>query len=128
MSSVQVRNLKIFCNTWIAPRRPARVGERPVKLRAPRFRLARETHAGKVLVRENLQVGEGLVVAQVAVELRQDVLDQPGFHQQGVDLAFGVEVVDVADFLHELGGPRVFGRGLEEIAAGPARRFFALPT
>ena len=55
-------------------------------------------HAGKILVRVDLQVGEGLVVAEVAVELRQDVLDQPGFHQQGVDLAFGLEVVDVADF------------------------------
>ena len=84
--------------------------------------------AGKVLVREDLQVGKGLVVAQIAIELRQDVLDQPRFHQQGIQLALRVQVVDVADFLHQPGGPQIFGRGLEKIAARPARRFFALPT
>ncbi len=36
MSSVQVRNLKIFCSTWIAPAQAAGAGERPVELRAPR--------------------------------------------------------------------------------------------
>ena len=62
MSSVQVRNLKIFCSTCIAPRSDAGAGKRPVELRAPRLRLPRDRHAGKILAGVNLQVGKGLVV------------------------------------------------------------------
>ena len=75
----------------------------------------------------DLQVRKGLVVAEVAIVLGQDVLDQPGFHQEGVDFAFGRQVVDVANFPHQLGRAGVFGCRLEEIAAGAARRFLALP-
>ena len=98
---------------------PARIGKRPVELGSARLRLARDSDARKILVREDFEVRKRLVVAQVAIELRQDVLDETGFHQQGVDFAIGVDVVDVADFQHELGGARVFGRRLEEIAARP---------
>jgi len=48
-------------------------------------------------VGRDLEIGEGLVVLEVAVEPRLDVLDQPALEQEGVDLAFGLEVVDVAD-------------------------------
>ena len=65
------------------------------------LRRAGEFHAGKILVGVDFQVGKGLVVAEVAVELGQDVLDEAGFHQQGIDLALGVEVVDVADLLDQ---------------------------
>ena len=78
-------------------------------------------------MRVDLKVRKGLVVAEVAVVLRQDVFDQPGFHQQGINLAFRQQVVDVADFLHEQRGAGVGGRRLEEVAARAARRFFALP-
>ena len=78
-------------------------------------------------MRVDFQVGKGLVVAEVAIVFRQDVLDQPGFHEEGVDVAFGQQVVDVADFLHQLGRAGVFGRRFEKVAAGAARRFLALP-
>ena len=105
----------------------AGIGERPVELRAAVAGRAGDFHAGKFLVRVDFQVGKGLVVAEVAIVFRQDVLDQPGFHQEGVDVAFRQQVVDVADFLHQLGRAGVFGGRLEKIAAGAARRFLALP-
>ena len=67
----------------------AGVGERPVELRAAVAGRAGDFHAGKFLVRVDFQVGKGLVVAEVAIVFRQDVLDQPGFHEEGVDVAFG---------------------------------------
>ena len=96
MSSVQVRNLKIFCSTCIAPRKLPALANGPYSFDAAGARLARELDAGKILARGDLQVRKRLVVLQILVVLRLDVLDQPGFHQQGVDFALGVEVVDVA--------------------------------
>ena len=66
MSSAQVRNLKIFCSTWIAPRRLAGAGERAVELHPAVARLAGDLDAREVLARRDLQVGERLVVLQVA--------------------------------------------------------------
>ncbi len=66
----------------------------------------------------DFQVGKGLVVTEVAIVFRQDVLDQAGFHEKGIDLAFGQQVVDVADFLDQLGGAGVFGRRFEKVTAG----------
>ncbi len=77
-------------------------------------------------MRVDFQVGKGLVVAQVAIIFRQDVLDQPGFHEERVDVAFGQQVVDVADFLHQLGGTRVFGGRLQKIAAGAGTEVLGL--
>ena len=111
--------------------RPAKLpwtGERPVKLRIAAFRLAGELHAGKILANVDFQVGERFAVAQIAVVLGENILDEPGFHQQGVDFALRFEKVDIADFPHESGRALIFGGRLEEIAARPARRFFALPT
>ena len=99
------------------PPQAAGIGERPVQLRAAVAGRAGDLHPGKLLVGVDLQVGKGLVVAEVAIVFRQDVLDQPGFHQQGVDVALGQEVVDVADFLHPGGRAGIFGRRLEKIAA-----------
>ena len=107
----------------------AGAGERPVELRAPLVRLAGELDAGKILAGGDLQVRKRLVVLQVLVVLGLDVLDQPGFDQQGVDLALGLEEVDVADLADQVGRAAILGGGLEKVAAGPrARRFLALPT
>ena len=108
-----------------APQRP-RVGKRPVKLHAPLLGRARDFDAGIILVGVDFQVGKGLVVAEVAVELGQQVFDQPGLHEQGVDLALGVEVVDVADFLDQPGGAGVFRGRLEEVAARAGAEVFRL--
>jgi dipeptidyl aminopeptidase/acylaminoacyl peptidase len=70
------------------PTQRPRAGERPVEFRAFRVRLAGEGDPRKILAGRDFQIWETLVVAQIAVELGLDVLDQPGFHQQGVDLAF----------------------------------------
>ncbi|MFZ8926405.1 MAG: DnaJ domain-containing protein, partial [Candidatus Nanopelagicales bacterium] len=50
-------------------------------------RLARELHPGKVFANEDLQVRKALVVLELLVVLGLDVLDEPGFHEQGVDFA-----------------------------------------
>src|SRR5262249_46133405 len=60
----------------------AGAGERPVELDALAARLAGELDAGEVLADADLQIREGLVVLQLDVETRLDVLDQPGLHQQ----------------------------------------------
>ena len=57
----------------------------------------------------DLQVGESLVVLEIAIELGLDVLDQPGFHEQGIDLALRLQAVYIADFEHQAGRARVFG-------------------
>ena len=70
--------------------------------------------------------GKRLVVLQVLVELRLDVLDQPGFDQQGVDLAVGGEEVDVGDLADQVGRAAVVGGGLEKVAAGPGAQVLGL--
>src|SRR6185437_3184654 len=67
------------------PSQGAGAGERPVELRAALARLASELDAGKILADVNLQVRKGLVVFEILVVFRLDVLDQPGLCQQSVD-------------------------------------------
>ncbi len=98
----------------------AGAGERAVQLCAARFRLARHFDAGKILARGDLQIRKRLVVFEVAVELRLDVLDQSRFGEQGIDLAVAVQVIDVADLFDQVRGAAFVGRGLEEVA-GRAR-------
>jgi hypothetical protein len=93
------------------PAQTARVGERAVKFGAGRLRLARDLDARKVFVRRDLQVRKALVVAQIAVVFRLDVLDQPGFHEERVDVAFRFDEVDVIRLAHEPLGPLILGRG-----------------
>ncbi len=84
-----MRNLKIFCSTWICAAQAAGAGEWSVQLRAPLVRLAGEFDARKILADVDFQVGKRFVVFQILIVFRLDVLDQPGFEQQGVDFAFG---------------------------------------
>ena len=81
---------------------------------------------GKVLAGGDLEVGERLVVLEVVVVLGLDVLDQPGFHQQGVDLAVGGQEVDVGHLADPVADPAVLGRGLVEVRAGPAAEVLRL--
>ena len=101
-------------------------GERAVELDAAAPRRARELDAREVLADADLQVGERLVVLQLDVEARLDVLDQPGFQQQGIDLALGGEEVDVGDELDEVGGAAVLGGGLGEVVAGAVAQVLGL--
>ena len=96
----------------------AGAGERAVELHAAGARLAGDLDAREIFVRGDLQIGKGFVVAEVAVELRLDVLDQPGFHQQRVDFALGFDEVDVVRFADELEGALIAGGGGQEVAAG----------
>ena len=108
-----------------APQR-AGAGKRAVKLRSLGMRLARELDTGKILARVDFQIGKCFVVLEQLIELRLHVLDQPGFHQQRIDLAFGGQEVDVVNFLDQLRGAAIFGRGLEEVAAGPSPQILGL--
>lgn len=75
---------------------------------------------GEILAVEDLQVRKRLVVLELLVEPRLDVLDEPGFQQQGVDLAVGFQHIDVGDFWDEVGGAAVELGGAVEVAADPA--------
>ena len=119
MSSEQVRNWKMRCSTWMAAPQALGAGERAVELDALAPRRARELDAREVLADADLQVGERLVVLQVDVEARLDVLDQPGLQQQGIDLGVGRDEVDVGDELDQVGGAAVLGGGLGEVVRRP---------
>ena len=83
--------------------------ERPEEAAAAIAGIAGDVHAGKFLPRGDLQIREGLVIDQVGVVRRADVLDQPGLLQDGLDLAGGLKVIDRLDFvdhLDDLGAPR----------------------
>ena len=100
--------------------------ERAVELDAAVERLAGEVDAGEVLAGGDLQVGEGLVVLEVAVVLGLDVLDQPGLHQQGVDLAVGGQELDVGHLVDPVADAAVAGGGLVEVRAGAAAQVLRL--
>ena len=76
-------------------------GEGAVELDASVERLAGEVHSWKIFARGDLEVGERLVVLEALIVLRLDVLDESGFHQEGVHLAVGGEKIDV----HHLADP-----------------------
>ena len=126
MSSEQVRNLNTFCSACTAPRRLPALANGPYSFAPLRPRLASDLDTRKVLVRRDLQVGKTLVVAEVAVELGLDVLDQPRFHQEGVDFALGFDEVDVVRLAHELRGSLVVGRRRQEVAAGAGAQVLRL--
>ena len=129
MSSEQVRNLKIRCKHLDRAAEALGPRERAVELDAAVERLAGEVDAGEVLAGGDLQVGKRLVVLEVAVVLGLDVLDQPGFHQQGVDLAVGRQELDVGDLADPVADPAVAGRPpCGSTSRRRLRRFFALPT
>src|SRR5262249_51592071 len=89
--------------------------ERPVEPHAAPARAARELDPRELLADADLQIGEGLVVFQLDVETRLDVLDKPRFHEQGVHLALADDVVDVGNERHEVAGAMVLEGRLGEI-------------
>ena len=44
---------------------------------------------------------------------------QTGFDQQGIDFTFTFDEIGITDFVNPIGGSRLFGGTLEEIAARP---------
>ncbi len=101
-------------------------GERTVQLDASILRLARQLDAREILAGGDHQVRKRLVVLQVVVVLRLDVLDQPGLHQQGVDFALAFQVVDVADLGNPVRRPQLLRGRLGEVAAGPRAEVLGL--
>ena len=77
----------------------AGAGERPIEPDAAAARLARELDAREVLADADLQIGKCLVVLQPDVEARLNVLDEPCFHQQRIDLAVGGQEINIGDEL-----------------------------
>ncbi|MBI3412128.1 MAG: HigA family addiction module antidote protein [Planctomycetes bacterium] len=94
-------------------------GERAIQFDAAPPRVARELDARIILAHANLQIREGLVVAQPDVEAWLNVFDESGFHQQGVDLGVRFDIIDVGDHLHQVACTLVLRGRLGEIMAGP---------
>ena len=90
----------------MAARSDSALRERAVEPDAPAPRRARELHARIVLTHADLQIRKRLVVLELDVETGLNVLDEPGLHEQGVDLGLGLDEIDVGDELDEIGGAR----------------------
>ena len=119
MSSEQVRNRKIFCRTAIVPRSFLAVVKGPYSLTPFVCGVRVNSTRGKSSLVRDLQVGKRLVVFEFLIESRLNVLDQPGFQQQGIDFAVGLDVVEVMDFGDQIGRPPIFERLLREVARQP---------
>ena len=100
--------------------------ERAVELHPFAPRRACELDPGEILVGRDLQIRKRLVVLEIAVESGLNVLDEPAFEEEGVDLAFGLEEVDVANLAHEVGSAAILLGRLEEVAAGPGAEVLRL--
>ena len=100
--------------------------ERAVELHSFAPRRACEFDPRKILVGRDLQIRERLVVLEIAVESGLNVLDEPAFEEEGIDLALGLEEVDVANLAHEVGSAAILLGRLEEVAAGPRAEVFRL--
>src|SRR5439155_8995814 len=94
-------------------------GEGPVKLDAAAPRRSRELHARKILTDPNLQIRKRLVVLQIDVKARLNVLYQPSFHQQRVDIAVRGDEINVGNELDQIACARVIYGRLGEIMTGP---------
>src|SRR5207245_562042 len=100
--------------------------ERTVKPHAALPGRARELDAWKRLADADLQIRKRLIVLQLDVETRLNVLDQARLEQQGVDLAVSGEEVDVGYQLDQVAGPRILGGRLGEIVASPVAQVLGL--
>src|SRR5262249_1497418 len=63
----------------------------------------------------NLQIGKRLVVLELDVKARLDVFNKSRFQEQGIDLGFGGQEVDVRDDLYQVGDAEVFRGPLVEV-------------
>ena len=100
--------------------------ERPVEFHAFAPRRARKLDAGIILVGRDLQVRKCFVVLEIGIKPRLNVLDEPTFQQERVDLAFGFEIVDVADLEHQIRRAPVVLGGFEKVARGAGPQIFCL--
>ena len=100
-------------------RRPQLLGIRKwtVELDATTRRFAGELHAREVLIGRDLQVRKGLVVFQFLVVLRLNVLDQPRFEEQGVDLGMRLDEVEVGNLRDQIRCPSIDGCQRRKVAA-----------
>src|SRR5262249_45223232 len=93
-------------------------GERPVEADAAPPWIAGKFHARKLFADANLQVGKSLVVLELDIEPRLDVLDEPGFEEQGIHFAGGLEEVDIGDELDQVRRARFLGGRFGEVVRG----------
>src|SRR5208337_679817 len=109
--------------------RPAQAlgpGKWAVELDARVLGFAGEVDPRKILAGGDLEIGEALVVFEVVVVLRLDVLDQPSFHQEGINLAVRLQMVDIGHLLDPVADSPVLDRGFMEIGAGPRAEVLGL--
>ncbi len=109
-------------------RRPQSLGagEGPIQLDAVPPRTAREFHARKVLAHANLQIRKALVVFQIHIETRLDVLDQARFQQECIHLGFRFHIIHVGDQLDQVGRARILPCSLGEVMPRPVAQVFGL--
>src|SRR5581483_7680634 len=102
-------------------------GEGPIELDAAPARIAGEFNARKRLPNSNLQIRECLVVLQIDIEARLNVLHEARFQQECVHLRVRGNEVDVGDQLDQVRRARVLGRRPGEVVAGPVTQILRLP-
>ena len=98
------------------------VGERPVEFRAAGLRCAGEFDAREVLADKDFQIGKRLVILEFLIEGRLNVLNQPRFHQQRIDFAIRLQVVQVTDLRHQFSRAAIHGGRFGEITPSPAAK------
>src|SRR5262249_37162160 len=96
----------------------ASTGEGAIELDAAAAWHASEFDTRKVLAHSNLKIRKRLVVLQLDIEARLHVLDEPGFHEQGIHLAVGLDEIDVGDDLDQVAGARILGGRFREVVGG----------
>ena len=126
MSSLQVRNWRSCCRTFIGQAELPGVAERAIEPDALAARLAGDLDSWELFARADLQVGEGLVVFQILVELGADVLDHPRLGEHGGDGVGGFDEVHVADEADPVADAAVVGGLLGEVRAGPRAEVLGL--
>src|SRR5262249_5963960 len=106
----------------------AGAGERAVEANALATRLSGDLDPRELLAGPYLEVGERLVVLEIFVEPRSQVLDHPRLGKQGGDRVSRLDIVDVADEPNPVADAGV-GRGLlVEVRRRPAAEVLRLPN
>src|SRR5437660_12085332 len=77
-------------------------GERHIELDATAARRSRKLDAREIFPDANLQIRKRLIILQVDVKTRLNILHQPGFHEQGVHVTVGNNEIDVGDQLDQI--------------------------
>ena len=108
------------------PAQRAGIGERPEQPHALVSRLRVTSIRGKSSRVVICRYGNVLSSFSSLVVFGLNVLDQPRFHEQGIDLAVAEDEIGIGDFADPIGRPALGLRSFQEIAAGSAAKGFGL--